>query len=160
MITLKSFVKPPEAAGIVMEGMCYAFNEDQHVKLVAKKDSKTNEKIKDFWEYSKKKLLNDKLLKRVMDFREDQIRAIPKQKVEKLVKFMENPLLEKEKVFNASKAAGNLSMWLRAVVDTNHALLVVDPKKRELEEAEGKLKLAEENLKEKKDALAKIMAEL
>ena len=31
---------------------------------------------------------------------------------------MQNPLFEKEKVFNASKAAGNLSLWLRAVVDT------------------------------------------
>jgi dynein heavy chain len=31
-------------------------------------------------------------------------------------------------VFNASKAAGNLSLWIRAVVDTYEAYLVVDPK--------------------------------
>lgn len=42
---------------------------------------------------------------------------------------MKNPLFEKEKVFNASKAAGNLSLWVRAVCDTYGALLVVDPKK-------------------------------
>jgi dynein heavy chain len=28
MTTLKSFTKPPEAAAIVMEGICYAFDED------------------------------------------------------------------------------------------------------------------------------------
>ena len=28
MTTLKSFTKPPEAAAFVMEGLCYAFDED------------------------------------------------------------------------------------------------------------------------------------
>lgn len=32
---LKSFPKPPESAAIVMEGLCYAFNEDQNAKWVA-----------------------------------------------------------------------------------------------------------------------------
>jgi len=41
--------------------------------------------------------------------KEDQIRAIPKNNIEKLQNFVKNPLFEKEKVFNASKAAGNLS---------------------------------------------------
>ena len=45
---------------------------------------------------------------------------------------MHNPLFEKDKVMNASKAAGNLSLWIRAVVDTYDALLVVDPKRAEL----------------------------
>lgn len=31
---------------------------------------------------------------------------------------MNKPEFEKERVFNASKAAGNLSLWIRAVVDT------------------------------------------
>ena len=29
------------------------------------------QKIQDFWEYAKKSLLNDKLIKRVKDFKED-----------------------------------------------------------------------------------------
>ncbi len=32
------------------------------------------EKVQDFWEYSKKKLLNDKLIKKVKDFKEESIR--------------------------------------------------------------------------------------
>ena len=62
-------------------------------------------------------------------------------------------LFEKEKVFNASKAAGNLSLWIRAVVDTYEALLVVDPKRQQLAGAEAKLKLAEDTLNEKKKML-------
>jgi len=90
--------------------------------------------------------LNDKLIKRVKDFKEDQILAISEKNVEKLKHFVKNPLFEKEKVFNASKAAGNLSLWVRAVVDTYFALLVVNPKKVELKIAEAKLKEAEELL--------------
>jgi len=41
----------------------------------------------------------------------------------------------KFKVFNASNAAGNLSLWIRAVVSTYGALLVVEPKRRMLEDA-------------------------
>jgi dynein heavy chain len=66
---------------------------------------------------------------------------------------MTNPLFEKEKVFNASKAAGNLSSWIRAVVETYDALLVVEPKRAELEESERKLKEAEDILNEKKAVL-------
>lgn len=36
MTQLKSFANPPAAASYVMEGVCYAFNEDQHVKWKAK----------------------------------------------------------------------------------------------------------------------------
>lgn len=39
----------------------------------------------------------------------DQIRAINKAKIAKLELFVQNPLFEKEKVFNASSAAGNLA---------------------------------------------------
>ena len=66
---------------------------------------------------------------------------------------MQNPLFEKEKVMNASKAAGNLSLWIRAVVDTYYALLIVDPKREELEKAELMLKQAEQTLAEKKQVL-------
>lgn len=107
--------------------MCYVFNEDQKVKVVSNPEN-PKEKHQDFWDYAKKKLLNDKLRKRVLDFREESIRNIPKAKIDKLSKFIENPLFEKEKVFNGSKAAGNLSLWIRAVINTYYALQIVDPK--------------------------------
>ena len=56
-------------------------------------------------------------------------------------------------MFTASKAAGSLSLWIRAVVDTYGALLVVEPKKIQLAEAEERLKKAEADLAEKKAKL-------
>jgi dynein heavy chain, axonemal len=53
----------------------------------------------------------------VKEFKEDQIDGIPQNKFDKLKSFLDHPLFEKDKVFNASSAAGNLSMWIRAVVD-------------------------------------------
>lgn len=70
---------------------------------------------------------------------------------------MTQPDFEKDKVFNASKAAGSLSLWIRAVIDTYGALLVVEPKKLQLNQAEEKLKKAEKELAEKKAALAEVL---
>ena len=93
------------------------------------------EKIQDFWSYSKKNVLNGKLITRVKEFREEKIKAIPERNINKLKQFITKPEFEKEKVFTASKAAGSLSLWIRAVVDTYGALLVVEPKKIQLAEA-------------------------
>lgn len=65
--------------------------------------------------------MNDKLIKRVKDFKEDQIKAIGINRMGKIRNFIANPLFEKDKVFNASKAAGNLSLWIRAVADAYDA---------------------------------------
>ena len=76
MTQLKSYVNPPLAAATVLEGVCYVFNEDQKIPFQPKEPG-SMEKIQDFWGYSKKNLLNSKLISRVKDFREDKIKAIP-----------------------------------------------------------------------------------
>jgi len=53
-----------------MEGLCYIFNEDNNVKWEPKEPG-SMEKIQNFWDYAKKNLLNDKLLGRVLAFKED-----------------------------------------------------------------------------------------
>ncbi|KAM3134228.1 hypothetical protein pb186bvf_013648 [Paramecium bursaria] len=149
---LKSLPKPPASAAIVMEGVCYVFNEDQNVKWQPKEPG-SMEKVQDFWDYAKKSLLNDKLIKRVLDFKEDSIKAISTQKVQKLKQFIKNPLFEEEKVRNASIAALNLSMWIRAVVDTYEAL-AYQPNQLKLRK---KLKGAEDQLAEKQAVLQEVM---
>lgn len=49
-------------------------------------------------------------------------------------------------------------MWIRAVVDTHGALLVVEPKKKQLAQAEEKLAQAEKILGEKKAALEEVLS--
>lgn len=80
---LKSFQNPTDSVVLVFEGVCYAFDEDQFVKSVPVAPGSI-EKKKDFWDYSKKKVLNDKLLHRVREFDSDRIRAINPAKIEKL----------------------------------------------------------------------------
>jgi dynein heavy chain len=36
MTQLKSYVNPPVSAAVVMEGVCYAFNEYQNIKFTPK----------------------------------------------------------------------------------------------------------------------------
>jgi dynein heavy chain len=136
MTQLKSFTNPPPSAAVVMEGLCYAFGEDTNVKG-KNKEAPT---IIDFWDYAKKSLLNDKLIRRVKDIKIEQIRAMPPGKVSKLKQFVTNPLFDKERVFNASKAAGNLALWIRSVLETYEALMIIEPKKAELAHSELMLK--------------------
>lgn len=90
MTQLKSYNNPPPAAAIVMEGVCYIFEEDSKIKFTPKEPG-SMEKIQDFWGYSKKNLLNAKLIQRVKEFREDKIKAIPEKNIVKLKNFMLKP---------------------------------------------------------------------
>lgn len=99
-----------------MEGICYAFNCDNEVKSVPKPDGKPGEKMKDYWDYSKKKLLNDKLIAKVKGFGPDKISAIPGDKIRILKEFVANPAFAEDVVAKASTAAYQLSKWIRAVV--------------------------------------------
>ena len=58
---------------------------------------------------------------------------------------------------NVSQAAANFAVWIRAIVLTRDALLVVDPKRNKLAIAQEKLKLAEKILIDKKEALSLIL---
>ena len=63
-----------------MEGLCYAFSEDDKIK--AKNNDPPN--FQDFWDYAKKNLLNEKLIKRVKGFKLENIKSIPEVKIVKL----------------------------------------------------------------------------
>ncbi len=49
---------------------------------------------------------------------------------------MADERFDKQKVFAVSGPAGNISVWVKAVVLTYEALLVVEPKRKELATAE------------------------
>lgn len=59
---LRSFPNPPIPAAKVVESLVFLFNESH---LVKEKVLESGEKVRDFWEYAKKMILNDQLLKRV-----------------------------------------------------------------------------------------------
>ena len=82
--------------------------------------------------------------------------AIPPKNIQKLNNFLNNPDFALEAVQKASAAAFGLSKWIRAVVQMYEALLVVEPKKKQLADAEAKLATAQEKLAEKKAALKEV----
>lgn len=70
---------------------------------------------------------------------------------------MQEPLLEPKALKQASTNGYNLCKWIRAVIETNNALLVVEPKKKELAIAQEKLRNAEALLAEKKAQLQEVV---
>ena len=156
---IKSYTLPPKSLDYVMQGLCIILNEDGNVKMKPKEPG-SMEKIQDFWEHSKKYVLNDKLLKRIYEFKEKQIKAIPPGKISKLKHLIEDKDFDQDKIYNASQAAGNLAEWIRACVMTYDALLVVEPKRMKLAEAEDSLQKAETVLEQKKQNLKLVLEKL
>lgn len=60
-----------------MQAIIIVFEEENQVKSIPKPDGKPGEKIKDYWDYAKKKFLNNKLKARFLSYTED---TIPKLK--------------------------------------------------------------------------------
>jgi dynein heavy chain len=80
---IRSYTNPPKAVDIVIQGICYLLEEDVNVKW-KKGEGEGEEKVQDFWEYAKKKMLNDKLIKKIQMFKEEKIRRISKERLAKL----------------------------------------------------------------------------
>lgn len=109
---LRSFPNPALAAVKVVESLVFLFNEMSMVKEKVVE----GQKIKDFWQYAKKFILNDKLLKRVSEFNQQRIKTLPHAIILNLRDIIKRPEFAQEKVFKASIAAGNLSLWIKAIV--------------------------------------------
>lgn len=58
---MSSFKTPSSGVVLVLTVVCYVFDEDKDVPWKPKPGGKPGEKMQDFWEYSKKKVLNSKL---------------------------------------------------------------------------------------------------
>ena len=150
--TLKSYQKVAEPITVTMKALCICMK----VEVIKKKEGL--EMKEDFWETAKKKLLInvDKLVKDVKSYDVKKISMIDNKTIERLKGMLNDPNFEEETVFRASSSAGNLSLWIRAVVQTYEAYLVVDPKQKELNQAEEALRQAEEKLADKKAKLQEV----
>lgn len=64
------------------------------------------------------------------------IKNIEKGVIATLKEIIKKPEFAQERVFKASVAAGNLSLWIRAILAVYDVMLVIEPKKKVLNEAE------------------------
>jgi dynein heavy chain len=98
------------------------------------------------------------LTKIIKNYKEDKIREIEEVRIKKLERLFQEPQFEKDKIIQASSAAHNLSLWIKAVFDTHNALLIVEPKRKKLGEAEITLTVANEELVKKQAALQEVVS--
>lgn len=68
-----------------MQSVCIALGEDGQVKWKPKDPSDPGKgKEQDFWEYSKRVLLNSKLIDRIRSYKEEKIKAMNPKSIQKL----------------------------------------------------------------------------
>ena len=72
-------------------------------------------------------------------YNEEAIRAIPRKKIDCLKVLVEDPNFSDVQMSKVSEATKYMASWVRSVSLTYEALLVVDPKRKELAEAEASL---------------------
>lgn len=81
--TIKSYSKPPENMGKVLEGICIALGHEKNVTWEPKEKG-SFEKVQNFWAYSKKYILNSKLIKNIMEFTPERILQMPPSDIARL----------------------------------------------------------------------------
>lgn len=118
---IRGFQKPPEGAKAVMKTMCIMFN----IAPEKVKSQNIKEVIWDYWEPSKKKLLNADTLKNCKKYDKDNINP---DIIDKLKPIIASPEYQDEVLKGVSKAAWGLAKWVRAIVQYDEAMKVVRPK--------------------------------
>lgn len=119
---------------IVLEAVCILKN----IKPVRCKDANSGKMVDDYWEASKKMLMESDFLQSLRVFDKDNI---PQKIVDKIRPYVHNPEFEPSKILQASKAAYGLCCWVRAMEAYDRVAKIVGPKKQKLGEAEKELEV-------------------
>ena len=150
---VKSIQKPPEGAKAVMKTLCIMFN----IQPEKVKGPNLKEVVYDYWEPSKKKLLNAELLKNLKGYNKDNISP---DIIDKLKPIIVSQEYQEDVLINASKAAAGLAKWVRAIVQYDDAMKVVRPKQAQLKEAMESSKEAQKIWDEALDRLRAVEAQM
>lgn len=143
---------PPAGVKLVMETVCIM----RGVKPSKVKDA-NGATVLDYWESAKKLLMESDFLEKLRSYDKDNIDA---KIISSIGPYLSNPEFEPEKVLQASKAAHGLCCWVRAMESYHRVALVIEPKRKALNEAEEQLAVVMAALKEKQDALQQVMDKL
>jgi dynein heavy chain len=160
---VKNLGKPPSGVKLTMEAVCIMFG----VKPEKINDpDNPGKKVNDYFGVSKKTVLSNsnKLLEDLKAYDRDNI---PQSVIEKIKPYIEMEEFKPEVIKKASKACTAMCMWARAMYTYHQVVLVVEPKKKLLAEAQAsleitmaKLKKAQDSLQEVKDKIAGLEADL
>jgi dynein heavy chain len=140
---VKNLGKPPGGVKLTMEAVCIMF-EIKGEKI--NDPDNPGKKIIDFFGVSKKTVLANanKLLEDLKNYDKDNI---PERVIKNIHPYIDMPEFTPDAIRKASKACTAMCMWARAMYTYHQVVLVVEPKKIMLAEAEASLKITMEKLK-------------
>ena len=150
---VKMMKSPPAPVKLVMEAVCVIKGQ----KPARVKDKDSGKMVDDYWETSKKLIVDPNFLQSLKDYDKDNI---PPAIITKIRVYTQNPDFEPDKVKSASKAAYGLCSWVRAMEAYDRVAKVVGPKKIALAQAEKDLAVVMGELKVKQDELQKVLSKL
>lgn len=132
---IKAFKTPPPAVQTVMEAV--------NILLDEKAD----------WDSAKKVLSRTDFIKLLQQYDKDNI---PAKILQKLHKYIENPVMSPDNVKKISFAAFSLCKWVHAISLYARVFKDVEPLRNEVARMNEELKVANDQLAEKKDKLSEI----
>ena len=150
---MKAMKTPPSGVRLVMQGVCILF--EMKAAKVAAPDGKG--KVDDWWEPSKKVLGDSAFMDKLLNYDKDHISP---HAIELIRKITVLPEFQPEAVAKQSKAATGICKWVRAMEVYDRVAKVVEPKRIALKQAEEDLSVMMAELKEKQDALNKVLEKI
>ena len=150
---VKALQKPPAGVKLCMEAVCIMFE----VKPVKVADPDTpGKKIDDYFKASQSTVLAkaDKLLEDMQQYDKDNI---PERVIKRIKPFIDDPNFTPVAIEKASKACKAMCMWVRAMDTYNRVVLMVEPKKKMLAEAQASLEITMSALAEAQGTLKGVM---
>jgi dynein heavy chain len=143
---------PPVA--LVAQSLCYFFNSNP-IKIRAERKGEAD--TFDYWTPCKKAILNAKLLPSLKNFPRDQVNQ---ELADKCNVLFAEPMYEKKALENASKAAGGIGTWCKAIIKYFEAMKIVKPKEEQLKVAKETSAVAEASRAAAQEKLDEVNARL
>ncbi|CAG9840890.1 unnamed protein product, partial [Diabrotica balteata] len=133
IIEVRSMKRPPAGVVYVIEAICIVKN----IKPNKIPGFKPGEKLLDYWEPGRIMLADPQaFLMSLMNFDKD---SITEEMIDKLRKYVEDPLFTPQKISKVSKACTSLCMWIHAMFKFYFVNKAVAPKKAALARAKADL---------------------
>jgi dynein heavy chain, axonemal len=153
---VKSLGRPPANVIKTLHACCIMF--DIKPDLVNDPDN-PGKKIKDYFKPAQRTLLinANKLLEDMSGYDKDNI---PPHIISQIEPFYNDPNFTPEIIEKASKACKAMCMWARAMYKYHQVTLIVEPKKKQLAEAQASLDETLQVLKKAQDTLAAAEAQI
>jgi len=152
---VQTFKNPPYAVKLVMEAVCVLLE----VKPTMVADPNlAGKKIADYWDASKRLLMDSNFIHSLKEFDRDNIPARVIDKVRST--YTNDPDFTPANAAKASSAAEGLCKWVHAMESYDRVAKVVAPKRKDLQVAEGDYAVVIEGLNQKQAELAQLMQQL